>query len=283
MTMTPLEWAGLLPWASVAELAGVSGVNRSTVSRYLTEWQDEGLAVVQDGGRLLRPRKRVLLSSLGLVKAFPNQPERGHQRWPTYFNSYAGAELLWSRLPFIEIAYPLAPVALMDKGASWAHDGRPRRLLSWRWVRHAELIWAVGTYEDNVKLFFCWVGKSITEPMLRFRYRQRFQDLKHLVLRSEVDALHYRGDGFVEPLEPDVDPGPQPSGWVVVTQDAWGAQLAAAVLPETGYIRDNAFLYAVGPAGGPRIYVGRAQPAPEDDVRDKYEEVVIGKPEDLCE
>ena len=85
--------------------------------------------------------------------------------------------------------------------------------------------------------------------MLRSRYKQRFQDLKHLVLRSEVDALHYRGDGFVEPLEPDVDPGPQPSGWVVVTQDAWGAQLAAAVLPETGYIRDNAFLYAVGASG----------------------------------
>ena len=105
----------------------------------------------------------------------PFHPEREDHSHPHYFNGYAGAELLWSRLEFIEIAYPLALIALMGDGARWTLGGRPRRLLSWRWVRHSRLVNAVATYEDGYRLFFCWVGRSVTVPMLRWR-AERFQE-----------------------------------------------------------------------------------------------------------
>ena len=55
----------------------------------------------------------------------------------------------------------------MGDGAKWAHDGRPRRLRNTRFVH------AVATYEDDYKLFFCWVGRSVTAPMLQAQYDSR--------------------------------------------------------------------------------------------------------------
>ena len=293
-----LEWAAMAPWPSVNDLAGFSGVNRSTVSRQLTGWLDQGLVVVRNDGRLLRPRNRLLVSSGGLAEVFPERhvhPFEGehhdhhpfHPEWedhahPQYYNGYAGAELLYSRLECIEIAYPLAPVALMGNGARWTRDGRPRRLLSWRWLRHTRLINAVATYEDGYRLFYCWVGSSVTVPMLRWRYQHRFDRFWALEMSSGAEEMDRGRDPLITPPDPDFDSSPQPSAWVIISQDQKGAEIAEEVLPRSEYMRANAFLFAIGTEGGPRIYVGRAEPAPWDDVGDKAEDVNIGIPEDLC-
>ena len=178
---TPLEWLAMTPWPSVIELAGFSYVNRTTISRQLPDWRERGLVAVRNDGRLLRPRDRLVLGTAGLDAVFPQRhthPSPGddhdhdllHPEWedhahPQYFSGYAGAELLYSRLEMLEIAYPLAPVALMGEGAKWTHDGHPRKLLSWRWLRHTRLINAVATYEDDYRLFYCWVGQSLTAPI----------------------------------------------------------------------------------------------------------------------
>ena len=294
---TPLEWAAMAPWSSVNDLAAFSDVNRSTISRQLTHWEKKGHAGVRNDGRLLRPRKRSLVSRSGLSEIYPQQhkhpfegdyhdhytlhPEREDHSHPHYYNTHAGAELLWSRLEFIEIAYPLAPIALMGDGAGWTLDGRPRRLLSWRWVRHSRLVNAVATYEDGYRLFFCWVGRSVTVPMLRWRYEHRF-DSPVLEMSSEAEEMERRRNPMLEEPDPDFDPSPQPSGWVIITPDKRGAGIAAEVLPEYGFMRSNAFLFAIGVEGGPRIYAGRAEPAPWDDLGDRAEDVDIGIPEDLC-
>ena len=293
-----LEWAAMAPWSSVNDLAGFSGVNRSTVSRRLAGWLDQGLVVVRNDGRLLRPRSRLLVSSVGLAEVFPEQhvhPFEGeyhdhhpfHPEWedhahPQYYNGYAGAELLYSRLECMEIAYPLAPVALMGAGATWTHDGRPRRLLSWRWLRHTRLINAVATYEDGYRLFYCWVGRSVTVPMLRWRYQHRFDRFRALEMSSGAEEMDRGRDPLITPPDPDFDPSPQPSAWVIISHDQKGAKIAEEVLPYSEYMRRNAFLFAIGTKGDLRIYVGRAEPVPWDDVGDKAEDVNIGIPEDLC-
>ena len=299
MTMPLLEWAIQAPWASVPELADFEGVNRSTTSRQLSRSLKSGLVVVKDDGRLLRPRDRVLASTLGVAEAFPEQhthpfdgedhdhhpfyPQWEDHAHPTYFNSYAGAELLWSRLEFVEIAYPLAPAALMGAGAKWTHDGRPRKLLSWRWLRHTKFVNAIAIYEDGYVLFFCWVGRSITVPMLQWRYQHRFQRLRDLEMSSEAEEMELRRHPIMELKDDDYDPYPQPSGWVIITPDTRGARIAAEVMPRGAYLRGAiAFLFAIGAQGGPRVYVGQAQPAPEDNVGDKFADVDIGVPEDLC-
>ena len=295
---TPLEWLAMAGWPSIDDLAGFSGVHRSTVSRRVPEWLESGMVGVRDDGRLLRPRVRLLLGTGGLDDVFPQHhthpgPDGSHihdpldpgsedHTHPQFFNGYAGAALLYSRLEMMEIVYPLAPYALMGEGASWTHDGRARQLISWRWLRHTRLINAVATYEDGYRLFYCWIGQSVTAPMLEWRYKHRFDRHQHLVTKSGADGLESWTDWLIDPPDRDLDLDPQPSGWVIVTPDYRGAELAADVLPVHGYVRPNAFLFAVGREGGPRVYTGQAQPAPHDDVADRFADVEVGIPQDLC-
>ena len=295
---TPKEWLAMTPWSSVIDLAGFSGVDRTTISRgMLPEWLESGLVAIRRDGRLVRPRDLLLQSAAGVADAFPYRhshsgPTNIHYHdgldleandhvHPTFFNSQAGAELLYSRLEFIEVAYPLARVALMGEGASWTCDGRPRELISWRWLRRTRLVSAVATYEQNFKLFFCWIGSSITAPMLRWRYSHLFDDYRRLITRSEAEEMERRQNKQIEAPDPDLDPNPQPSGWVIVGRDRRAIEIAKEVLPQHGHLRSQAYLYAIGPEGGRRLYVGHAEPC-IDDVADRFEDIDIGIPEDLC-
>ena len=296
---TPLQILGMAPWLSVNELAAFCYVNRTTISRgMLPQWRENGLVAVRNDGRLVRPRDRMLLSTGGLLEVYSprhDHSEPGNVHWhdpldpgendhvhPHYYNGHNGAELLYSRLEMMEIAYSLAPVALMGEGAEWTEDGRPRRLTEWRWLRHARFVNAVATYEDNYKLFYCWVGRSVTPPMLRWRYGNRFERHRNLVTQSEGEWLERQRDALIDSPDPNLDFNPQVSGTVIVTPDKRGAEVAMEVLPRGGYLRTPAYLYAIGPEGGPRIYTGRAYPAPHDDVADRFEDIEVGIPQDLC-
>ena len=149
-------------------------------------------------------------------------------------------------------------------------------------MRHTRFVTAIATYEDEYKLFYCWVGRSVTPPMLRWRYGNRFERHRNVATRSAGDELERRRDKWAEPPDPDLDLNPHVSGVVVVTPDMRGAEVAAEFLPKGGYLRTPAYLYAIGPEGGPRIYTGTAYPAPHDDVEDRFEDIEVGIPQDLC-
>ena len=119
--------------------------------------------------------------------------------------------------------------------------------------------------------------------MFRWRYENRFDSHRNLITRSEAEELDRRRDWLNEPPDPDLDFNPQASGLVIVTPDKRGAELAAEVLPMHGYLQTPAYLFAVGPEGSPRIYIGQAYPAPYDDVADRFEDVQLGIPQDLCQ
>ena len=290
-----------LPWASIPELARFRYVNRTTVSRKEGEWKQDGLVVVKHGGRLVRPRARLLITTGGLLQVFPRQhvhlgpdhddhehdpihPERGYHEHPSFFNGYNGALDLWEKLERIEVWYLAAPEVLQGEGADWTHDGKARRILSWRWLRNTRFVEAVATYEDNYRIFFCHIGRSVTERMLEYRWTNRFPDVEDdrlhtLVMRSRGEREERLRDRLIDPPDPDLDYNPKPSAYVISTPDTRGVQLADSVLP-----RDAGYLYLVGSPPGERFYVGRAEPAPHDDVADAFETLSFGDrlPQDLC-
>ena len=66
-----LRWLADAPWLAVPEWAGFLYVNPSTISRKAGTWTGEGLTGVRNGGRLVRPVKRHLHGTGGLVRAYP--------------------------------------------------------------------------------------------------------------------------------------------------------------------------------------------------------------------
>ena len=290
-----------LPWASIPELAGFRYVNRTTVSRKEGVWNRNGLVVVKHGGLLVRPRPRLLSTTGGLIEVFPQQhvhlgpdhddhehnplhPAREDHEHPGFFNGYNGALDLWEKLERLEMWYPAAPKVLLGEGAAWTNDGEARRILSWRWLRNSRFIEAVATYEDDYHVFFGHIGRSVTERMLQYRWTYRFPDvhdvrLHTLVMRSRGEREERLRDDLIDPPDPELDYNPKPSAYVISTPDMRGVELARMVLP-----RDAAYLYLVGPPPSQRIYLGRAEPAPYDDVADEFETLTFGDqlPQDLC-
>ena len=244
-------------------------------------------------GFLVRPRDRLLIATAGLDRLYPDHhthpsPEDLHDHdplhpeWedhghPGYFNSEEGALSLYQKLPLAEVWYPLAPRVLQGEGAAWTHDGRPRRILSWRWLRNTAFVRAVATYEDDYKLFFVSIGRSLTVRMLQARYDHRFEDFRRLAVTSQGIVDERSRNKFIDPPDPDLDLNPQPSGHVIWGPDYRAIELALEVLPI-----GNAYLFVTGPPGGQRIYTGKARPAPHDDVADKFQDVDVGVPQDLC-
>ena len=293
-----LKWVVMTGWPSLPELAGFMYVDRTTVSRKVTELTEQGLVVCRQGGRLVRPRDRFLTATGGLVRVFPQRhlhpelnprhvhrpllPDLEDHTHPSFFNGYAGALDLWERLGLIEMWYPEAPRVLQGEGALWTHDRRPRKIKYWRWLRNTRLLHSMAGYEDDYKIFFGHIGRSLTENMLKSRWENRFPDVqdrrrRQLVFTSRGEEEERRRDKLFEPPIPDLDFNPQGSGYVISTPDYRGVELAHAVLP-----RGNAYLYLVGAPPFERVYTGRAEPAPYDDVADSFEDVDVGIPEDLC-
>ena len=290
---TPLEWLATAPWPSVPELARFMYVDRSTISRQMPDWREYSLVGLRNVGFLVRPRDRLLIATAGLDRLYPDHhthpsPEDLHDHdplhpeWedhghPGYFNSEEGALSLYQKLPLAEVWYPLAPRVLQGEGAAWTHDGRPRRILSWRWLRNTAFVRAVATYEDDYKLFFVSIGRSLTVRMLQARYDHRFEDFQRSAVTSRGIVDERSRNKFIDPPDPDLDLNPQPSGHVIWGPDYRAIELALEVLPS-----GNAYLFVTGPPGGQCIYTGKARPAPHDDVADKFEDVDVGVPQDLC-
>ena len=190
------------------------------------------------------------------------------------------------KLERVEMWYRVAPEVLLGEGALWTHDGEARRILSWRWLRNTRFIEAVATYEDDYRIFFGHVGRSVTETMLRYRWIYRFPDvhdvrLHTLDMRSRGERAERLRNDQVDPPDPDLDYNPRPSAYVISAPDVRGVELARRVLP-----RDVAYLYLVGAPPSKRTYLGRAEPASHDDIADAFGALTFGNrhrlPQDLC-
>ena len=310
------EWLAITGWITTAELAAFAGVHESTVSRKLNGrkatrtrprvpgWMEEDLVRSRRVGRTLPPADRLLATSKMLGRIYPKMhthrgprnfhdggdhhpllSEIAHQH-PGYFNGRDGAAYLFERVELAEAFYPLAPVLFRNEGAAWSPTGNPLRILSWRWVKNARLIEAVATYEENVRIAFCWVGQEFTAGMLRWRWENQVGREKEGLLAtvSSGELLERQRDYRVDPPYPGLDFEPHFSGYVICGADEDAVSIAMEVLPRQNFLRPNAYMFAVGPAGRTdslRMYTGGAVPA-DDDAADAFRDVRLDFPENLC-
>ena len=316
------EWLVITGWITAEELAAFSGESESTISRRLNGrearktrpkvigWIDDGLVCSRRVGRTLPPSERLLASSKLLGQVYPQShthpvpgdfhkrqdhdplfSELAHQH-PTYFNGKAGSLFNFGRVEMLEIFYPLAPVLFEGEGAAWSPTGRPLKLLSWRWVKNTRFIKALTTYEGNVRVGFCYVGLEVTAETLRWHSENRFAREKERLLVTQSSGLlleieRYRNhmyNHYAEPPEPGLDFDSHLSGLVICSPDLGAIKIAMEVLPRYNFLRENAYMYAVGPAGAKdslRLYTGVTTPV-DDDVADAFEDIIVDFPEELC-
>ena len=102
-----------------------------------------------------------------------------------------------------------------------------------------------------MKIGFCWVGQEVTGPMLRWRWENRFAREQYglLVTLSSAEDLERERNRQVDPPDPDLGWNPHLSGYVIAVPDERAMEIAMEVLPRANFLRRNAFLFAVGPAG----------------------------------
>lgn len=277
-----LMWLAQFPWASVPELAAFCGVDRSTISRRLPQWLDDGLVISRIAGHLLRPTQRLLVTSKTLHQLYPERHSHsganshqhillgprykdpnGHQH-PGYFNSKNGAEFLFRRLEAIEVFYSTAPSLFKGHGASWFDEELPLEIKGWRWLRNTWFIDAVADYGYGIRIYFCWVGQEMTTRMILQRYANRFS-------AEEKGLLRF----------PMKEQARESSGLVIGCADEWSAHMASAVLrSHDASPGETATVYAIGPREDSRIYLGKPQ-FTVGNVADMLEDVEIGLPEEL--
>ena len=287
-----LRWLAMMAWASTDEIAALLGTHRTTAGRGLSDLLRKGLVGRRTVGRSVRPRTRWLLTSEGVEAVYPDHhphpgpddlhthdpgyaDDHGH---PSYWNGLAGASVLYSRMEIVEVLYPLAIKLFWGQGGSWHCDGGPLQLTGWRWLRGGRLVEAVATYERGVNVLVCWVGRELTESMLRWRWEHRFDRLVVVPCREKpyggFDPWDYRIR--LDPYE-DV----LPSAYAIVCADPGSYLLARRVLSLYNDIELHGWVWAYGSGQGVRSYQGNAGPA-FDDIWDAASTVIVGYPEDLC-
>ena len=285
-----LRWAAMAPGLSIPEWAEFMYVDRTTVSRRVSKFLEVSHVVRREEGYLLRPRDRFYLWTDGLKSLFPKQHthpvagyhvhnsdgdtdgdiDDGHSH-PGYFNGYAGVLTLCEWVELREISYAVAPGLLQGEGTKWTFDGRPRRILEWRWLRNSSFLRGIAIYEDDFKVGFLNLGRSLTPEMVRQGWENRFpkhrSENRKLILSSYVDQ-QFDGAAWLDTgPDPDIDLNPQLSGFVI-SGDYRGIEIAQEILP-----RGDAHVYVEGRLNTAPLYRGTAYPAPYDDVANSFQDV----------
>ena len=259
-----LVWISLMPWISAGELAEILGVDPGTISRRLSDWIADGLVIYRETGHLKQRSRRLLLTNKGLLLVHPerhsHRGESAHRHFelgtyidsinghshPGFFTTKRGAEQLYCRLEMLEVFYTLAPVLFEGRGLAWTPLYRPPVLISWRWISSARFIEAVADYSDGTRVYFVWVGRSMTMRMIQQRWANPFESTD-------------KGN----PLIVDAAPGethPIMSGLVVGCSEERGAEMAKRAISAGLGGRQIACCYAVGVKESQRVYTGVVTP-----------------------
>ena len=293
-----LWWLSMCPWASARDLAEFARMTVSTVNRRLDALYGQGKAVSRMVGRGDRAKRRWILASEYLegkyatghrhgghtgVKDHRHNPldslVDGHSHVPWPLNQ-AGINELHNRLPYVSAFYEIAPRLFAEAGPEWMAEavGNEPVPLTWSFLRRGQLVEAVAVYQNRTQEFtvaFCWLGRQLKPARMLEKWHERFANVRYTSVAGEL----YREWGRCTPPDPDFDPTPQPSCYVMAGADEYSVRQAMKLIPRDGYLHENAFSWWV--AGDPCRKIGESGRVwPEGDwICDRFENVTLGEPE----
>ena len=293
-------WISQCTWIAARELAEVMDRHVATINRHMQELYAKRLVDYVDVGRGGRSERRFCLISEGVKQEYP-VPGRGNRHpgpdghthhplhpeldthiHPPWSATKDGAGDLYKRIEVLQAFYSAFPNVFKADGEAWFDGEEAPRPVAWRWLKHEPLVGGLGIYrnaEGEYRIGFCWAGKTLDEKALVNRWNNRFSD-RRLVRVSEAEELDRDRDKYINPPDPDYDPTPQLSGYVMCGRDSCALYLAQRAIPRTYYIRPPAFLW-VDTETGLRVPEGVATRS-IDDVADRFSDRSVGMPQHLC-
>ena len=260
--MEALEVLSDFPLINAAEAAAIMGVHVTTARRRFQELIKDGLATYGPVGRNGHREQRWILTREGVERQFQFLED---VPWSL---KEPGIRSLYGRIEQLRALYRIAPSLFDGRGRDWHELPFTPRLTGCRFIRGASrgagLIQAVLTYTPDITIFFCWVGSHLQESQMMQRWERRFAGLETY---SESDYFDSLRNPFIDPPDPDHDPTPYPSGYLVVASDGLAMLQAGRNLPrDCGFDRIQPFLF-VNAKSDDTFCEGVVRPRPHDTVR----------------
>ena len=256
------------PMISVEEATPLIGVHDSTIRRHFQELRLRGLATYHDVGRAGHLEQRWIPTGREVRRLYT---------YPGYVSWWSTEGGLRSALPRVEwhgCTYCYASKLFQEANKDWYDGNATPTLISCVFIRGPRagrgqrepgLIQAVLTYTGGFRIFVCWVGTQLSIAQMMQKWLDRFTDLDTFS-RDEYDE-NFRNP-LDEPPDPQYDPTPRPSAYLVLCADEWSFLTAARNLPRDGYRGAQQAFCFVNVATGQSYYEGTVRPRPHDRVED---------------
>ena len=262
--MDALELLANFPLINPEEASVIMGAHVTTARRNFHELGMDGHASCGTVGRCGHREQRWILTREGVERKFQYLED---VPWSL---KEPGIRSLYRRIEQLRALYRIAPSLFAGPGRDWHKLPFTPRLTGCRFIRGASrgsgLIEAVLTYTHDITIFFCWVGSNLQKSQMMQRWGRRTVGLE---THSESDHFNSLRDFFNDPPDPDYDPTPYPSGYLVIGADDLAMVQAYVNLPrDCGFGRSQPFVF-VSAKSGEAFCEGVVGPRPHDTVRDR--------------
>ena len=255
------------PLISIQEAADIQQVNKTTSGRQLDTIRNHGRATYHEVGRGGRRQKLWAPTRHGALSRYV-YPER-----VPWWNTEGGLRSVLRRVEWHRATYQYAHKLFRNAEEDWFEgDSIPalescvfiRGPRAGRGQREPGLIQAVLTYEGGYTTFVCWVGVQHTVYDLRRRWAARFDGLDTF----SADELPGAWGSDMDQPDPEYDPTPRPSVYLILCDDELALLTAAQNLPRDGYRGGRQPVCFVNLKTGQSHYEGQVRPRPHDRVED---------------
>ena len=226
--------------------------------------------------------QRWILTREGVALLYPDE-------WNVpWWLTESGLRSLLRRVQQLRAIYRALLNFFKETGKEWHTGPVPPRLESCTHIRgprtsgagrprETSLIQAMFTYSGGITIFVCWVGCEHRVSEIMSKWELRFQGL----LTDSFDGYSERTrDHLNEPPDPDFDPTPRPSGYVVIGDGEWAVLSAHWSLPRDGYHGEPQPFAFIDAETNKGWCEGVIEPSPHDTVQDYPDEAwsPVGNP-----
>lgn len=247
------------PLIALEEAAVCMDVDVTTARRRFAAARDQGLATYHVVGRQGHNEQRWVPTDLGIQSLYPDPEDI------PWWLTESGIGTMLGRVEQLRAIYRLAPGLFLGVGRGWHQEAEPPRLVELVFLREGGLVTAVGRYAGDISIHFCWVGKELKQALMMRKWEGRFE---HLGTYSLAEHMERRRDQLIDPPDPDYDPTPRPSGYVIIGGDQLAFYMSYRQIPGEATLEEQPFLFTHLDDGDVYVCEGVVQGAPYDQVWD---------------